>query len=271
MERSESAGDSEALARSDAWIRRMSAFATPQIEVVENQLGPILHAPWPKLEGCLGVLFTSRAGSTYLASELAKRFRIGRMEESLNPHLVAGLASANIINSYANGWFSFKLGVPGIISAELSGTIERYINVTNFIMLVRKDIVAQAVSLVKANQTGQWHSMTAPKHEPYYDSVQLATTIRVIANAVGNLRTYLNLAERPWRKLFYEDFEHGDFSAADAICDEFQIPRLADGQGPKLGKLLRTADKVNETWIARFREDLDEKTRQIIEKYSANI
>ena len=112
MEHSATAGEPEMQPSSDAWRRRMSAFTTPQIEGVASKLGPVLHAPWPKLEGCLGVLFTSRSGSLYLASELAKRFKIGRMEESLNPHVVEGIAAANIIRSYAGRWFSFKLGVP---------------------------------------------------------------------------------------------------------------------------------------------------------------
>ena len=267
MERCEGAGEFEALARSDAWIRRMSAFTSHQIEIVASELGPISHAPWPKLEGCLGVLFTSRAGSTYLARELAKRFRIGRMKESFNPHRLEGIASANIVRSYANGWFGFKLGVPGIVSAELSGTIEQYIKSTYFIMLLRKDIVAQAVSLVKANQTEQWHSIHPPKREPYYDPVQLASSVRTIAKAVGTLRTYLDRTERPWRKLIYEDFEHGDFSTAEAICEEFRIPRLAAGQGPKFSTLHRTADEVNEAWIDRFSKDIDDETSRFIESY----
>jgi hypothetical protein len=249
----------------------MSAFTPPQIEGVASKLGPVLEAPWPRLDGCLGLLFTSRTGSSYLARELATRFKIGQMEEALNPHLVEGIPPADIVRSYANGWFSFKLGVPGIISAELCGAIEQYIDATYFIFLLRKDIVAQAVSLVKANQTGQWHSISAPKREPSYDAVQLATSIKVIANAVASLRTYIDLAQRPWRKLFYEDFEDGDFSAAEAICEGFGVPRIAAGEGPKLVGLSRTRDEINESWQARFLQDMDPKTAVIIEKYQAGL
>jgi hypothetical protein len=249
----------------------MSAFSHSQVESVAGRLGPVLDAPWPHLDGCLGVLFTSRTGSSYLARQLATRFKIGQMEESLNPHLVEGLAPADIIRAYADGWFSFKLGVPGIISAELCGTMEQYVDVTYFIFLLRRDIVAQAVSLVKANQTGQWHSINTPTGEPVYDATKLATTIRVIANAVASLRTYIAQTERPWRKLFYEDFEHGDFSRAEAFCDEFKIPRMEPGRGPKLATLHRTSDAVNESWRARFREDVDEKTSEIIEAYCASL
>ena len=271
MEPSETANEPEARPSSDAWRARMSAFTNPQVEGVASKLGPVLQAPWPRLDGCLGLLFTSRTGSSYLARELATRFKIGQMEESLNPHLVEGIAPAEIIRSYANGWYSFKLGVPGIISAELCGAIEQYIETTYFIMLLRKDIVAQAVSLVKANQTGQWHSISVPKRAPEYDAAELAKGIRIIANAVASLRTYIDRAERPWRKLFYEDFEHGDFSTAEAICDEFEVPRIPEGEGPKLVSLSRTSDEVNEAWCARFREDVDKRTSQVIETYCASL
>ncbi len=271
MEPPENALRSVAGPPGDAARYRMSAFTSSQIDGVADRIGPVLHAPWPILDGCLGVLFTSRTGSSHLARELAKRFKIGQMEESLNPHLIQGIPPADIIRSYANGWFSFKLGVPGIISAELSGAIEQYIDMTKFIFLLRKDIVAQAVSLVKANQSGQWHSIHKAKGPAVYDVTQLSTSIRGIAKAVDNLRTYIDRAGRPWRKLFYEDFEHGDFSTAEAICDQFGIPRIAEGEGPKLRPLHRTADEVNESWCARFRRDVGKTTSQIIETYSASL
>ncbi len=249
----------------------MGAFSKAQIEGVATKLGSVVESPWPNLDGCLGVLFTSRAGSSHLARELAKRFNIGRMEESLNPHLVQGIAPAEIVRSFANGWYSFKLGVPGIISAELCGVIEQYLERTYYIFLLRRDIIGQAVSLVKASQTGQWHSIHTPQRAAEYDGPKLATTVKIIANAVASLRNYIDRAERPWRHLFYEDFEHGDFSTAEAICDEFGVPRLAPGGGPKLPSLQRTADAVNESWRARFQEEMDVKTRDIIQKYGADL
>lgn len=140
---------------------RLSAFAADQIAVVEERLGTRLVSPWPDIGGCLGVLFTSRSGSSYLARELAIRYDIGRMEECLNPHLVRGIPAAKVVASFAGRWFSLKLGIPGIISAELLGVMDRYLQQTSFILLRRRDIIAQAVSLVKANQTAQWHSTKA--------------------------------------------------------------------------------------------------------------
>jgi LPS sulfotransferase NodH len=250
---------------------RLSVFVKSQVEEIQGSLGQIPLDAWPRLDGCLGVLFTSRTGSRYLARELAARYRIGRMEESFNPHLVRGIAPADIVRSYADGWFSFKLGAPGIVSAELCGVISEYIEKTFLIFLLRRDIVGQAVSLVKANQTGQWHSIQEARRSPQYEGPEIARSVRVIADAVASLRDYLRQAERPWRTLFYEDFEHGDFNAAEAICDDFAVPRRRVEEEPKFAPLERTANAVNQTWIERFQNEMDDRTRDIVDKYVAAL
>jgi len=250
---------------------RLSVFSTGDNEDCRRVLGPVHSAEWPSLEGCLGVVFTSRAGSSYLARELAVRRRIGRMEEAFSPNFVQGLAAADMIRSFADGWFSFKLGVRGLITAELCGVIPQYLEKMHFVLLLRRDIVAQAVSLVKANQTGQWHSIHAPTGEPRYDAARIADSARNIAAGVASLRRYLQLTKRPWRPLYYEDFEHGDFTGAEAICDEFGVPPAAPGTGPKLKPLDRTADAVNAEWITRFQGDIDHTTRAAIDRYAAQL
>lgn len=49
-----------------------------------------------------------------------------------------------------------------MIAAELCGFFDAYLRETSFIPLLRRDIVAQAVSCVKAKRTGQYHSTQKP-------------------------------------------------------------------------------------------------------------
>ncbi len=251
---------------------RLAAFSPNQVATVEQRLGPPLASAWPDVGGCLGVLFTSRTGSSYLARELAARYDIGRMEECLNPHVAQGIAAGKIVASFAGAWFSFKLGVPGIIGAELTGTIDRYLPRTSFIFLLRRDIIAQAVSLVKANQTGQWHSISAANGAaPIFDGPKIAQTIRVISAAVISLAQYLEIAGRPWRKLIYEDFESGDFSSAEAICETFAAPRIDPERAPRFAPLEKTADAVNEAWIDRFLQNVEPRVQDAIDRYRALV
>lgn len=265
----EAAGvDSPAPPISAAAGDRLATFAANQIVSVQKRVGEPLAAPWPPIEGCLGVLFTSRTGSSYLARQLAARFDIGRMEECLNPHLVDGIAAAKIVRSFAGRWFSFKLGVPGIISAELTGAIDQYLDQSCFILLLRRNIVAQAVSLVKANQTGVWHSIHPPSAtEPVYDGGKIGQSVRIISSGVASLADYLAKTGRPWRKLAYEDFADGDLSAAVAVCEGFGVPAVDPDKAPRLPPLEKTTDAVNEAWIDRFMQNVEPKVQDAIDRY----
>jgi hypothetical protein len=247
---------------------RLEVFPRNQMDENQRLLQRIRYAQWPRIEGCLTVLYASRAGSSHLARELAARYRIGRMEEAFNPHMVEGIASANIIRSFANDWFSVKLSVRDAISAELCGVFNQYIDISSFILLYRRDIVGQAISSAKAKQTGQWHSINVAKGPAHYDGVAIADSLRSVATSMEILRAYVARTGRPWRPLFYEDFEHGDFTAAETVCDAFGVPRLASGEtGPKMPPLTRTADDVNVAWKARFMEEMSPATRDCVSRY----
>lgn len=257
-------------AQDDGALRRLGAFTPAHVERGKASLGAIRAAPWPEIDGCLGLVFTSRSGSSLLCQELASRYRIGDMGESLNPHMVQGIAAANIVRAHADNWFSFKLGLPGVISAELTGVVSQYIARTHFLFLLRRDVVAQAVSLVKARQRGQWLSTHRPTGStPSYDAGEIAAAIRIIVRALGHLRSYLELTERPWRRLVYEDFERGDYASALTACDEFGVPRRPPGELSARPALEKMSDGVNEDWMVRFREEMDSPIRDCIANYAA--
>lgn len=99
--------------RSGQAAERLAAFPEAQIELIGGRLGSILTEPWPVIDGCLSVLFTSRAGSTFLARELETVFDIGRMREAFNPNpIMQGFAPAEIVSRRKGTWFSFKAGAP---------------------------------------------------------------------------------------------------------------------------------------------------------------
>ena len=194
------------------------------------------------------------------------------MEESLNPHQVEGIAAANIVRAHAEDWFSFKLGVPGIISAELTGVVSQYVSKTHFLFLLRRDIVAQAVSLVKARQRGQWLSTHRPTGSALtYDAAEIAHAIRIVVGAVGHLRAYLELTERPWRRLVYEDFETGDYTTAMSACDAFGVPRRRPDEPSVRPALEKMSDAINDDWMARFRDEMASVTQDQVARYIADF
>ncbi|MGI8839822.1 MAG: Stf0 family sulfotransferase [Caulobacteraceae bacterium] len=223
------------------------------------------------IEGCLAVLFTSRSGSTYFARNLECAFAIGRLRESLNPSRLEGRTAAQIVEGRKDPWFSFKAGPPGVIAAELCGFFDAYLKKTSFILLCRRDIVAQAVSCVKAQQTLQWHSTQKPAGVAAYDEAKIGEYISIIAGGVERLRLYAERSGRPCRRLIYEDFAGGDFTAPTAICDALGLPRRPAGSRIRPMPVERIGDAVNAEWAARFTAGMDFATRDLVEGYLAEI
>jgi LPS sulfotransferase NodH len=242
--------------------------------------------PWPELDGCLGILFTSRSGSTYLSREIESRYRVGQIGESLNPPqlrsraLKAGLSSPASALRHSvralgeDGWFGFKTGPAALAGAERCGFVENYLAQMKFILLFRRDIVAQAVSSAKAQLTGRFHSTQEPDRQAYaddyaYDAIFKKT--KTILKGMRALWNYARLSGRPLRTIFYEDFREGDFSSAAAACDAFGMPQRPQPKSDERRAVTRIGDALNEEWCRRFRAecDADAVAVAVLEQYDA--
>ena len=255
-------------ARSNGQKLRLSAFPRPHVRATEEAVG-IVREPlrWPKIRGCFVVLFTARSGSTYLTRELEYAYDIGRMGETLNPAQVKNKPVAKIVATRKREWFGFKAGVQGVVAGELYGFFDAYLDKTVFLRLVRKDIVAQAISLKKASQTGQWHAHNAPERAPEYDDAAIMKSIKKIVTGTEHLRLYAQLTGRPCRTVFYEDFAEGDFSSVLAATDALGAPRRPPEADVEHRSVERMSDEINEAWRARFTEEMNMRTRDMIQRY----
>ena len=138
--------------------------------------------------------------------------------------------------------------------------IEAVFGPTRFIHLRREDTLAQAVSYVKAGQTGLWHrapdgteiERLAPPALPIFDPDRIAAQVAAFADfnaawdrwfasqEIAPLRlTYETLAKEPRAVLAQVLVELGKDSA------------LADRAMPETARL---SDAVNREWIERFRK-----------------
>jgi hypothetical protein len=250
---------------------RLSMFSSAWVEEIRKEIADAAEASWPTIEACLAVLITARVGSTYLAREMELIFDIGRMGEYLNPLLVKNHAAVQKVSNREDEWFAFKGGPKAVMAAEMFGFFEAYRNKTVFTLLVRRDIVAQAVSMRKAHQTGQWHSYVKKQQEPVYEAAELTSAIQSIVARTAQLRLYAQQSGRPWLMLFYEDFSNGDFTRAMAAFDAFGIPRRKAGTKIRARPVERVADAINEAWIERYNTEMSPATRDLIAEYHAAL
>jgi LPS sulfotransferase NodH len=250
---------------------RLKPFPDSLDRKILREVGSISEEPWPEIEACLIVLFTARSGSTFLTRELETAFDVGKMGETLNPPKVKKRPLQKAIPKLKGAWFSAKAGVPGVVSGELCGFFDNYLEKTSFIRLVRKDIVAQAVSTAKALQTRAWHEINTPVAEAQYDGAIIADAVVKIERNVEQLRQYSRLTDRPCLPLVYEDFANGDLSPALKAGDALGTPRHKSVDAVVPRPVQRVGDATNEAWIARFNHEMSTEVRDCIARYVAAI
>lgn len=130
-----------------------------------------------------------------------------------------------------------------------------------YVHLSRGDKLAQAISLIKAQQTGLWHiapdgteiERLAPPQEPRYDFTQ-------ISNEVARPEAY----DAAWRSWFavqritplcvaYEELQGDPVPSLKRICEALGIAE-PDPHEVTSG-VAKMSDAVNEEWARRYRQD----------------
>lgn len=130
-----------------------------------------------------------------------------------------------------------------------------------YIHLSRENKLAQAVSLIKAQQTGLWHiapdgteiDRVAPPQEPQYDFERIKEEVAELEayDAAWNI-WFAAQGTTPLR-IGYERLAADPAAALQAICEALGVqPPNADGIRPGVAKL---ADKTSLDWMRRYRLD----------------
>ncbi len=126
-----------------------------------------------------------------------------------------------------------------------------------FVYLTRRNKVRQAVSFVRAQQTGVWARYTGEAEtknlKPEFDSAALNRSVHDLA-----------LREVRWQDLFgalgaspytvvYEDYVRAPEAAVRGILDFLGLEPPADWSLPEL-PMERLADEVSDAWVKRYLE-----------------
>ncbi|WP_284947441.1 Stf0 family sulfotransferase [Acidisoma cladoniae] len=118
----------------------------------------------------LFICFTNRCGSNYLAHLLASTGRLNEAGEFFNAPTVEAHVRQNglpSLGAYLNflgsrldtsGWLTAKIGIEQLVMLTEVGVLDQIRARTRFILIERRDRVAQAVSRLVAAQNYQWTS-----------------------------------------------------------------------------------------------------------------
>ncbi|RWR25585.1 sulfotransferase [Sinirhodobacter populi] len=157
--------------------------------------------------------------------------------------------------------FGFLCEKLGVAMPEVSTDRERMelaFGRTLFIHLTRGDKLEQAVSLIKAQQTGLWHvatdgselERTAPDRRPVYDAGEIARHIETLtAYDTGWLSWFDQEGIAPLR-ITYSELSEAPGETLRMVLSALGLDtRSADSVQPRVRKM---ADKMSQDWIARY-------------------
>lgn len=152
--------------------------------------------------------------------------------------------------STPNGVYGLKVFTHDFDNSRKSRWPSRLPNL-HFVYLERRDVLGQAISLVRADQTGQYHSGDDTGSSARYDAARIARAIRRITANQQRWRSYFarNGIEPLW--LVYEDFS-GDLDLVVARIAEYigldAVPRVRSEEV----RLNVQRDAISSEWRSRF-------------------
>jgi len=212
------------------------------------------------------ILSMPRSGSRWLASLTNATGTMGLTDEWLDfSHLTPpkGPKGRPALNaktlqsaSTANGHFGVK-----IFPRQLLQVIDEYKfdfirrarreHDTKLILLERTDKKAQAISLVRAVQTGQWRSGQTAAKSPQYNFGALAQAYFHICRGYEFWRSYLALQNFPHQCFTYEELCQNPEPFLAAAAAHFEVPLP---KGESAHEIQR--DQLSDDWRAHFDSDL---------------
>jgi LPS sulfotransferase NodH len=131
-----------------------------------------------------------------------------------------------------------------------------------YIHLSREDKLAQAISLVKAEQTGLWHmapdgteiERLAPPQEPHYDFAWINREVLELESYDTAWNSWFNAQGIAPLRIGYETLSANPAAVLIGICEALgvQAPNARDIK-PGVAKL---ADETSMEWMRRYRSDI---------------
>lgn len=239
-----------------------------RVDSIAAQLAPIgedaLRAP-PRI---LCILFAARAGSTYAAHLLSNTCWFTDVNESFQPEQLSairerhGLADSRaavqwMIDNRGTGQaFGYKGGFSVLIAASLTGFLSETLARTTFVRLERRDRVAQAVSLLKAEVGGRLHSVNPDGREVSVDEYDADKIAFNVGHIDRNERWFGEITKRLGKTapvFTYEDICADPAKFVGDIGELMGFAGPADFEPEVELEVMR--DQVSQAWIDRFRAE----------------
>ena len=155
----------------------------------------------------------------------------------------------------SNGVFGIKAHINQCLPYFKSGFIKHHFKNLKFVRILRRNVVAQAVSFAIAKQTEKWTSHGTLKRAAIYDFEYIQNCIGLIEkeNAIWDLFFAVN-AISP-HIVFYEDLLISPNNVIQSIIDHVGV-NIKVSVDLARASLDKQGTEINKTWEERFKSEL---------------
>ncbi|MBO6635495.1 Stf0 family sulfotransferase [Parvibaculum sp.] len=219
--------------------------------------------------------FTNRSGSNFVANCLVSTGNFDAISECFNAPIVINQSRKLGFTSFPEYCAAVKrkmAGQGGAFAAKVSwnqlfflrrlGLLDSIFEDPRYVLIRRRDLVAQAVSKSIAVQTRRFKSSHPDKGiEPKYDFRDIAGTIRSITTSNGIFMEFFAVTGAPYFEIVYEDFVADPAAHTERLCRWLSLPATAMND-EKIGLRVQR-NELNEAFQRRFVEDMKAATVDI--------
>ncbi|MCW8090397.1 Stf0 family sulfotransferase [Alteromonas sp. ASW11-130] len=162
-----------------------------------------------------------------------------------------------------NGVFGIKIHYSHLRQlGGFDGLKKLFVN-PSFIWLTREDIIAQAVSLSIAKQTGAWISQQNVENEDVtYDAKQIDEGVRRIIFENASWQYALNASASHFLHVNFTDVKNNTASIIRNIADFMQVD-IDTSNLPHKPVTKKQSKHINQLWIEKFQKQFDGRTQLI--------
>ncbi len=219
--------------------------------------------------------FTNRSGSNFVANCLMSTGNFGDISECFNAPIVVNQSRKLGCTSFPEYCavvkrkkagqgeaFAAKLGWNQLVFLRRIGMLDSIFADPRYVLVRRRDLVAQAVSKSIAVQTRRFKSSHPDKGiEPKYDFRDIAATIRSITTSNGIFMEFFAVTGTPYFEIVYEDFVADPAAHTDRLCRWLSLP-VTTMDDEKINLRVQR-NEINEAFRRRFVEDMKAATVDI--------
>jgi LPS sulfotransferase NodH len=146
--------------------------------------------------------------------------------------------------------FGTKVHIGMLLPLLVEGTFARTLARGKFIYTTRDDVLAQAVSFVRAQMTGAWLSKNESDGEAHFDAARIQAAIEHLTTMMTQWETFFALHGIKPLRITYEAINRDVDRVLATIADHLEVPLPPTGFRKRRDTVQR--DGVSREWRERF-------------------